>query len=120
MSVSQIRKKKVIINSFKNIKIFLCFRVTVYNVSKLFPWDRNLASKYTVWKTDPVKACKDNFKFACDSQRLDLAKIWKICSKVAQLKTTSEHFSVPWSLHPLGKPLLKSIIDHCINSGKKK
>merc|ERR1712223_2225748 len=92
-------------------------KVTVYNVSKLFPWDRELASKYTVWKTDPVKACKDNFKFARDSRRLDLAKIWKICRQVAQLKTTSERFSIPWSLHPLGKPLLKSVIDHCINSG---
>jgi hypothetical protein len=48
-----------------------------------------------------------------------LAKIWRLCCKVAQLKATSEHFSVAWSLHPLGKPLLKSIIDHCINSGKE-
>ena len=24
-------------------------------MSKLFPWDRQLASKYTVWKADPVK-----------------------------------------------------------------
>ena len=171
------------------------YRVTVYNVSKLFPWDRQLASKYTVWKADPVKgglisegililvrssirltkwlvtnfaiwifrhflklflpvnicrvewrknsndqllkiylnkmrlctfwyqttfkACKENLKYACELRRFDLAKIWKLSCKVAQLKTTSEHFSVPWSLHPLGKPLLKSIIDRCIKSGKK-
>jgi hypothetical protein len=44
----------LIFQNFPNYYLFN-YRVTVYNVSKLFPWDRQLASKYTVWKADPVK-----------------------------------------------------------------
>ena len=91
-------------------------------MAKKFKWpiieDLNKVRLCTFWYQTTFKACKENLKYACELRRLDLAKIWRLCCKVAQLKATSEHFSVAWSLHPLGKPLLKSIIDHCINSGK--
>jgi hypothetical protein len=79
-----------------------------------------LAKEYTVWTTNTSQACKDNCKVAVKAKRLDLAKLWMLCSRIAHLKITqdkSDPVSTPWSHHPLGKPLLKSMLDHCINTG---
>ena len=72
----------------KNSKITFFFRVTVYNVSKLFPWNSELAKNYKLWNSEPSESCFINSKLAVKAGRHDLAKIWLICSKIAKAATS--------------------------------
>ena len=104
-----------------------CPKVTVYNVNKLFPWNRELAAKYSVSKSDPASICRTNARLSAEAGRRDLTKMWLLVRKIIQLKMEEEKNSnnvekqemesVPWCLHPMGKPLLKSILDRCLNIG---
>ena len=70
-----------------------------------------------MWTGNTEKACLTNFKHCCEVKRYDLAKFWQICAKIASLKPPDQEFDIPWTHHPMGKRLLKSIIDHCIKDG---
>ena len=71
-----------------------------------------------MWKSDLLLACKENYKYAREIRRFDLAKIWKICAKIASLqKNSNDEFEIPWPKHPMGRNLLTSMIDFCIQNG---
>ena len=103
----KITNKNVLYFTFFSLSIF---RVTVYNVSKLFPWNIELAKRYKIWHHNTSEACIHNCKIAAKFGRHDLVKIWLICSKIANMKYEQ-------SSHPMGKQMLKSILEHCIKIG---
>ena len=127
------QKKKNFFSCLHTNNLFILFcRVTIYNVSKLFPLDSNLAKKYKLWHNNTRESCIENSRLAAKAHRADLTKIWLLCSKIAKMKmeeqdqiqnhhvnqqSSSNELTVPWSVHPFGKPLLKSILNHCLKIG---
>ena len=91
-----------------------------------------MAKKYKLWHNNTRESCIENSRLAAKAHRADLTKIWLLCSKIAKMKmeeqdqiqnhhvnqqSSSNELTVPWSVHPFGKPLLKSILNHCLKIG---
>ncbi len=77
-----------------------------------------MAQRSTIWTDNPVESCQLNYKVARELKRNDLAKMWKVCARIAQLKKMPDDISfIPWTHHTMGKALLKSLIDCCIKNG---
>ncbi len=100
--------------------------VSIYNVSKLFPFDKRLATKYVVregYAADAAKsACLRNAVVAARAGKTEAARLWQICAQIAE--TAIDHAAcrakmrdidrVPLSHHPMGRPLLSSIVNHLL------
>ena len=91
-------------------------RITVYDVSKLFPYSKVLGHQY-VLLNNPEETCNENSRLAALAGRPDLEKVWRVCARVAE-SANRENFGtenhVPWTHHPMGRPMLTSIIDHSV------
>jgi hypothetical protein len=100
--------------------------VAVYNVSRLFSFNPRLAKEYALresWNEGAAKAvCLRNGVVAARAGRLESAKLWGICSQVAETAMTYARQKkgmdadvIPLSNHPMGRPLLMSVMRHLLS-----
>jgi hypothetical protein len=91
-------------------------RIRIYDVSKMFPYSKQLGQQY-VLLDDPEETCAENARLAGLAGRPDLEKMWRVCARVAE-SANRENFEtenhVPWTHHPMGRPMLTSMIDHFV------
>ena len=91
-------------------------RITVYDVSKLFPYSHKLGQTYVLLDS-PEDTCYENSRLAALAARPDLEKMWRVLARIASnvaKETVGTDNHVPWACHPMGRPMLTSIIDHYI------
>lgn len=91
-------------------------RITVYDVSKMFPYSQQLGQTYVLLK-NPEDTCNENSKLAGIAKRPDLERVWRVCARIASTiskDNTGTDNHVPWTCHPMGRPMLTSIISHYI------
>ena len=94
-------------------------KITIYNVSKLFPYSEELGGQY-VLLDNPQKTCEENSRLAAQAGRSDLEKMWRVCARIAsavnQENIGSDYLQhhTAWTHHPMGRPMLTSIIDHYV------
>ena len=91
-------------------------RITIYDVSKMFPYSQQLGQTYVLLK-NPEDTCNENSRLAGMAKRQDLEKIWRVCARIASTVSKENDDSdnhVPWTCHPMGRPMLTSIISHYI------
>ena len=87
-------------------------KVTVYDISSMLPVSRALAEHYTMDDSDPVAMCEQNSAVAVRLGRGEVGQAWALCGQVLQAAALQDG----WSLSPLGRPLISSILDHQANS----
>ncbi|KAI4488494.1 hypothetical protein M0802_011600 [Mischocyttarus mexicanus] len=98
--------------------------VTIYDASSLFFVSKELAEKYIINITDIPAMCQYNANVAATLDRADLVQAWCLAALVISqsssnigqnLFQTSENDLAPWTLHPFGKNLIHSLIQHYAN-----
>eukprot|EP01117_Protostelium_nocturnum_P017821 TRINITY_DN7324_c0_g1_i1.p1 TRINITY_DN7324_c0_g1~~TRINITY_DN7324_c0_g1_i1.p1 ORF type:complete len:990 (-),score=267.00 TRINITY_DN7324_c0_g1_i1:50-3019(-) len=95
---------------------FINNSVYIKDVSYLMPQSIELAKSYTL--TGSIEeVCEHNAEAAAVLDRKDLVQIWKTLKEVmSPLVYNPEEKETlgktPWSYHPFGRPLLKSIFSH--------
>uniref|UniRef100_A0A0K2T6J0 RWD domain-containing protein n=1 Tax=Lepeophtheirus salmonis TaxID=72036 RepID=A0A0K2T6J0_LEPSM len=108
ISSNILKRRKMLANQTK---------VAVYNVSMLFPFSLFFASRYLFNPANNCSVseiCQFNAQIARKANRLDLVRLWMIANQMARLSESNEMNY--WEHHPLGRPLLTSIIDHYIKA----
>lgn len=57
-------------------------KITIYNVSKLFPYSVQLGNQY-VLLDNPEDTCSENSLLAAQAGRPDLERTWRVCARIA-------------------------------------
>ena len=83
-------------------------KVTVYDISSVLPVSKELAQVYRVDSRDPVAMCHHNRDAALRLGRPEVGQVWEVCGQVVQAATLLD----TWSLTPLGRPLISSLLEH--------
>ncbi|CAH1389415.1 unnamed protein product [Nezara viridula] len=86
--------------------------VLVYDVSSLFPFQRDLAEKYVFDCHDVVGMCQRNSQVAMMLGRKDLGQVWSLAALAATPPVFDEDEDFPWASHPLSIGMIHSIIAH--------
>lgn len=86
--------------------------IYVYDVSCLFPFQRNLAEKYVFDSNDVVGMCQKNAQVAMTFGRKDLSQVWSLAALAATPPVFDEDEDFPWTSHPLSIGMIHSIISH--------
>ncbi|XP_014231934.1 GATOR complex protein WDR59 isoform X1 [Trichogramma pretiosum] len=94
--------------------------VTIYDMSSLSLVNRELAEKYIINTNDIPAMCQHNANVAASQERPDLVQAWCLASLVvsqtqkSQVTNSQQSLddNIPWLLHPFGKNLIHSLIQH--------
>lgn len=85
--------------------------MTIYNTSALFFLNRILGERYKL-NGDASSVCRYNAAVAQIVGRGDLVQAWRLAELVARSRNLVSEDDLPWSLHPFGKQLVQSLIQH--------
>ena len=90
-------------------------KVTVYHISSMLPVSRDLAQGYIVTR-DPSIMCQHNSSVAQECGHQELGQVWQVVGQVilAAREIGEGGAGGPWSVCPLGQPLISSLINHHI------
>ena len=84
-------------------------------MSSMLPVSLTLARRYIV-TVDPVLMCHHNYQVALDSGYHQVAQVWQVVGQVllAAKEIGEGGDRGPWSVCPLGQPLITSLLQHHI------
>ncbi|XP_071498660.1 GATOR2 complex protein WDR59-like [Diadema antillarum] len=89
--------------------------VVIYDTSCLLPIHQKLAETYVLIPDDVPRMCSMNASAAATVGRKDLVQVWSLAA-LASSPNLVPHMNPdverPWAKHPLGRKLLKSLLDH--------
>ncbi|XP_041453847.1 GATOR complex protein WDR59-like [Lytechinus variegatus] len=89
--------------------------VFVFDTSCLLPIHQKLAETYVLIPDDVPRMCSLNANAAAAVGRKDLLQVWSLASLASSPKLgphPSPDTERPWAKHPMGRQLLKSLMDH--------
>ena len=91
-------------------------QIVIYDVSKMFLFDKELAAAYVLRQDDAIGVCQDNSSIAARLGKPERAYLWQVCAQIASNVKTLKKTEIPWSKHPMGRPMLMSILNHLVSN----
>ncbi|RWS18045.1 WD repeat-containing protein 59-like isoform X5 [Dinothrombium tinctorium] len=93
--------------------------VYVFSVAGILPCSRILAENY-VFCNDVTEMCQRNAAAAAANNNKELVQTWTLAALCADATVNSNFannmiMESPWSVHPSGRKLIQSLIDHYLN-----